>query len=164
MTCIALTAAALAALVPMTLLVRRAACRVRRCGPRARHGGGPFGRSRWLRWVFDRVDATPAQERELRGAVEDLQRDARRAAARGDALRGAIADALRRDVLDADALGPVTQASEAARAELDAALTRGISRVHAALDGTQRERLADLIGRSRGRFGGADPYRGASHG
>src|SRR5262245_53421455 len=42
-------------------------------------GAGRAGRSFWLRGVFSRLDTTPGQEREIRSAIEELQKSAREA-------------------------------------------------------------------------------------
>lgn len=162
MSCIALSVATLAALSLALFARRRWRASRGRCGGRGLGAHRRFGQARWLRWLFAHVDATPAQERELRGALEDLVRDLRRTSSRGAELRRAIVDALRGEVLDEHSFRTLQQASEAFRADVDAALTRSLGRVHGALDASQRERLADVLGRVRGGGGLCGPYRGAT--
>src|SRR6476661_8743965 len=75
-----------AGIIGLVALVKRAFWRRRfgghACGGhgRFRHGGrGGPGRSWWLRALFSRLDTTPGQEREIRAAIEDVQRVAREA-------------------------------------------------------------------------------------
>ncbi|MBX3260651.1 MAG: periplasmic heavy metal sensor [Labilithrix sp.] len=134
-----------------------------------RRGWGGWGRSGglggsfWLRAVFARLDTTPGQEREIRGALEDLQRTARDAR---DGLKGARADlarAVRGESFDRDAAAEAGGRADAAVATAKDAALSALERVHAVLDPHQRERLAALLAEGPGggrRRGG--PYRDAA--
>jgi Spy/CpxP family protein refolding chaperone len=134
------------------------------CGSRSHHrwgrgSRGPGG-SFWLRALFSRLDTTPGQEREIRGAVEDLQNRARDAK---DALKSARADlarAIRGADLDEAALHDASGRADGATAQIKEAMTAALRRIHGVLDDKQRERLADLLANGpsfRTRWGG--PYR-----
>lgn len=140
------------------------------CGPSMRRGafgrwggfGGP-GRSFWLRALFARLDTTPGQEREIRSALEEVQRVGAEATSGIKASREHVARAIVGDSLDEGALGEAFAKVDDASARLRDAVTRALARVHAALDPEQRKRLAEILERGpwRGsRFGG--PYRGAA--
>lgn len=141
----------------------------RRCG-RGWHGGGwrrrhrhgwrgHRGGSHFLGFVFDRLDTTPGQEKEIRGAVEELfeKRDELRREAR--ATRGDVAKLLRTETLDETILGELFARHDERLRDLQKAFADALGRVHQALDPEQRARLADYLAREDERgYGG--PYRG----
>lgn|GEM_PF-945185 len=121
-------------------------------GPWGGRWGGPRrGRRRSARGVFRFLAAylalTDAQRKSLKDIVGDWK------AGLGDAkdiakkARREVGDALRSDVFDATQLA---EASDALERAIDAGRERfmgALSRLHATLDPSQRERLADLIER-----------------
>lgn len=123
---------------------------------------GP-GSSFWLRAVFSKLDTTPGQEREIRSALEDFQREARAAK---DGFRGArekLAEAFGPDELDEAVLVEARASAEDVTAKVKDAFAAALRRIHAVLDPKQRERLAALLAkgpRFGRRWGG--PYRDAS--
>lgn len=143
------------------------------CGHRGRGWGGPPwarrgwsrgpGNSFWLRAVFAKLDTTPGQEREIRSAIEDFQREAHGAK---DGLRGArtkLAEAIGPDELDESKLVEARATAEDVTGKVKDAFAASLRRIHAILDPKQRERLAELLAkgpRFRGGWGG--PYRDAA--
>jgi Spy/CpxP family protein refolding chaperone len=126
------------------------------CG---RHGGGP-GRSFWLRSLFYQLDTTPGQEREIRAAVEDLQRTAWDTRGGLGDVRSELSRAIAGEAFDETAAGEASARADAMTGRMKEALTAALKRVHAVLDPRQRERLAELLAkgpRFRARWG--SPYR-----
>jgi len=109
-----------------------------------------------------KLDTTPGQEREIRSAIEDFQREAYAAK---DGLKGArehLARAMGHDEFDESAVVEARATAEDATGKVKDALASALRRVHAVLDSKQRERLAALLARgprSSGGWGG--PYRDA---
>jgi uncharacterized membrane protein len=107
--------------------------------------GASFGRRFWLRAASERLDATPAQEKVLRSALEEI--DALREKTRADlhAARKDVAEAFRSPVFSEEAVGAATARIEGV---MDEARKTGISifaKVHDALDDHQRRIVADWI-------------------
>lgn len=124
-----------------------------------RWGGGP-GRSFWLRGLFFQLDTTPGQEREIRAAVEDLQRTAYETRGGFGDVRSEMARAISGEAFDDAAAGEASARADAMAARMKEALTTALKRVHAVLDPRQRERLAEILAkgpRFRARWG--NPYR-----
>jgi Spy/CpxP family protein refolding chaperone len=106
---------------------------------------GGFGRRFWLRGVFERLDATPAQEKVMLAALHEL--DTLREKTRSDlkAARKDVAEAFRSPVFNEEAVGAATARIEGV---MDEARKTGISifaKVHDALDDHQRRVVADWI-------------------
>jgi len=142
------------------------------CGHRGYHHGygghGPFGghgpgRSWWLRGLFSRLDTTPGQEKEIRAAIEEVQRVAREAKEGVFGSRESVAKAFAADVFDGSAIDEASAKIDASTARVKEAIRSALERVHSVLDPKQRERLAELLQRGprgfRGGWGG--PYREA---
>lgn len=148
------------------------------CGPRGfgRWGGwrGGFGGHRggiygsfWLRALFARLDTTPGQEREIRGAIEELRERARDAKSSMKESREGLGRAIAGETFDESAFESVSARFDATSEKMKDAFSSALKRIHAILDATQRERLADLVskgmfgrgGRGGGGWGGGGPYR-----
>ena len=141
------------------------------CGPsfggrhhhaRWRRHGGP-GRSFWLRAVFARLDTTPGQEREIRAAIEELETATRSAKDGLKDVREDLARAVRGESFDEVAAGEASVRANIATSAVKEAFEAALKRVHAVLDASQRERLAELIAEGPGfgrRWG--SPYRDAA--
>lgn len=133
------------------------------------HGGG-IGGSFWLRALYERLDTTPGQEREIRAAIEELRERARDAKTGLPETRQNIGKAIAGDTFDESAFEAVSARFDATAEKMKDALSAALKRIHAVLDPKQRERLADIVGRGgfgrwgRGGFGGSDggPYRGGA--
>jgi Spy/CpxP family protein refolding chaperone len=119
-------------------------------------GSGPGG-SFWLRAVFSKLDTTPGQEKEIRAAVEEVQREAREAKDELRASREGVARAVAGETFDEIAIGEASVKLDAATARVKNAMEASLRRIHAVLDARQRERLAELLERGPRPFGG--PYR-----
>jgi Spy/CpxP family protein refolding chaperone len=163
----ALCSVAIAAgVIGVLLLVKRLVLRRRfgygggcgRASWRGHHRGG-VGGSFWLRALFSKLDTTPGQEKEIRSAIEDFQKSARESKESLGASREAVARAVRHETFDEIAIGEATVKVDAATGQVKQALEAALRRVHAVLDGKQRERLAELLEKGVGRFGGWAPYR-----
>lgn len=156
-----------AGIIGLVALVKRAFFH-RRCGHRGhwrgRYGGGGHGpgRSWWLRALFSRLDTTPGQEREIRSAIEEVQRVAREAKQGVIGSREKIAKAVAGDVFDPGAVDDASAQVDAATARVKEAFRASLERVHGILDAKQRERLAELLEKGAGRgsfYGWGGPYR-----
>ena len=132
---------------------------------RGSHGCGG-GRGRHfspLYMLFDALDTTPGQEKEIRQTVDDFvdrARDARRDVWRS---RSELADALRSDQFDRGRIDDLFARHQANVSDLGTRAADALGSIHAVLDDRQRRRLADLVESGPGwrfaRHGG--PYRTA---
>lgn len=147
-----------------------------RGGRHARHGGcdherdrgmgfqergrRPFGRSALLRWVFERLDTTPGQERVIRSAVDDFADRAHQAKRQVQSTRSDFARAFQADLFDAEAMGEAFAKHDDALGDLRKAAVEALAKCHEVLDERQRARLAELLEAGIGRrwYG---PYRSA---
>lgn len=142
------------------------------CGPGA-HGGGleghdhRGGRGRWrggggsfslLRGFLRRIDATPAQEKEIRAALDDLRAATKEAKQNLEASRANLAHAIGGETFDEIAMGEANVSFDRATAQGKEALEAALRRVHAVLDATQRETLGALI--EAGPWGRGAPWGG----
>jgi len=146
----------------------------RRCGRgwhgghrRGRHRGGwrggdwkERGRAHFLGAVFDRLDTTPSQEKEIRGAVEELFERSTDLRREGERSRNDVAALLRTESLDETILGELFARHDERLRDLQKAFADALGRVHQALDPEQRRRLAALIESGPGGPGWGGPYRG----
>jgi uncharacterized membrane protein len=107
---------------------------------RGRRRGG-FG---W-RAIFERLDATPAQEKAIRTAFDDLLRKARAVKDDAKGMRGDLASAFRGESLDAETLGTVASRASGAVDGLRDAVIGALLKVHEVLDEKQRATLADTL-------------------
>lgn len=137
------------------------------CGHHGRHGhsggghwGGRGGGPRaWMRWLFERLDTTPGQEKEIAAAVEELVGKARSLKDEGKTTRDDVAKLLRTESLDETVMGELFGRHDDRLREMQKAFADALGRIHQALEPQQREQLALLIESERGAgFGG--PYRG----
>ena len=110
---------------------------------------GRFG----LNAVFDRIDATPAQEKAIRAAFDELRTKARAVKDDARGMRGDLASALRGESLDAETLGTVASRASGAVDGLRDAAIGAVLKVHEALDEKQRAIVADALESGFGPFG-----------
>ncbi|MCA9646873.1 MAG: periplasmic heavy metal sensor [Polyangiaceae bacterium] len=119
------------------------------------HRGGFGGRFRdmAMRRVFERLETSPGQERELQAAIGEVMDGGRK-------LRGQLADsrkeisaALRAEELDVERLGQLFAQHDDLLSEFRKTGVGALSRTHAALDERQRAQLADWIERGELPFG-----------
>jgi hypothetical protein len=142
--------------------------RVLRGGPRARgpwgwhrrHGGPPWDRegSRYflLRRLFEELDTTPGQEKEIRRAVDEVTEAAEGLKDRLYDTRNDLGKALRGEVFDEALMTELWTRHDEPIDELRKAVVGALGRIHGALDDDQRKRLASWLQRRRP-WGG--PYR-----
>ena len=157
-----------AGILGVVMIVKRLV--FRRCGPGRRFGGGHsggIGGSFWLRALYAKLDTTPGQEREIRTALEELRERARDAKSDLPETRANIAKAVAGETFDDAALEAVSARVDATTEKMKDAFAAALKRIHGVLDGKQRERLADVVGKGvfgrwgRGgwRRGEGGPYR-----
>lgn len=129
---------------------------------RHRHYGGHHdarSRSSWmLRWLFERLDTTPGQEKAIRSAVDELLEELHGVKRTVQDSRADVARAMRGDEFNAEILGEVFARHDGAIDGLRKAGVGALAKVHDVLDPEQRSKLADLLESMRGR-GSGGPYR-----
>ncbi len=121
------------------------------------HRGGP--RAFFLRALFERLDASPGQERVILAAMEELRAAAEAHRGEIEASRRDLAKAIRSPGFDEAHLGELFARHDVAIEGMRKAFVGAMAKVHEALDERQRAVLADLVeagplGFARG-FGGA---------
>lgn len=109
--------------------------------------------------VFQRLDASPAQERAIVAEVDKLRERVREAKFGLRDARGDLAAALRNPTLDDAALGAMLGKVDGASANVRAAVLEALRNIHGVLDDGQRAELAELLEHAGG-FGGFGPRRG----
>ncbi len=128
------------------------------------HGGGHWrGRHGWRQggdWrrfalysLFERLDATPGQEKVIAGAFDEMRGKLRKMREEWSTSRGQMADAMRGETLDAEQAQQVFSPYASHFDELRATAAEAMQKIHDALDDRQRRALADLIENGWG-FGG----------
>jgi Spy/CpxP family protein refolding chaperone len=161
-----------ACLIGLVKVLRRGryACGAHGMGPRpfggrgfGGWGGHRGGRQFFLSFLFDRLETTPAQEKVIVGALEELREAAW--AQRGEMrkTRVDVAAAVRSPSFDETRMGELFARHDTAIEAMRRASVGAIGKVHAVLEDRQRERLADLIeaGPAAIRWGGyRDAWRG----
>ena len=128
--------------------------------------GGRHHRRRHGRWrrhllgrLFERLDTSPAQEKEIGAALEEVFETARGMKEEVRATRSEVATSLRGDGFDAEQLGALFSRQDDQLRELQKAFAGGLGRVHAALEPGQREILARWLERRGFGPGFGGPYR-----
>lgn len=116
-----------------------------------RGGGWGVGRRVALRRVFERLDATPGQEKVIREAVDDLVNAARAAGKDARGWREDLAAAVRKDYFDETLLGELFAKQDGTIETLRKEIVGSLGRVHSVLDDRQRDRLGDVLEQGWGR-------------
>lgn len=120
--------------------------------------GPAFGvRGQALRWLFRRLDTTPGQEKVIAQAFDEVRAELGNAKSEWKATKADVARSISGDVFDANALDSVFTRHDDALVKVRAVLKTNLERVHEALTSQQREELASLLGKFKGR--GFGPYR-----
>lgn len=118
-------------------------------------GGGPGrepGRARrMLRWVYERLGTSPAQETVLADAAEAVAGAAESFRGELQQSRADLARALRAETFDVSAFKATFSRHDERIQVLREVLTSQGARVHEVLDARQRAALADFIERTSGR-------------
>ena len=127
-------------------------------------GGAGFGRGpHWLRdggfrggwmarFLADRLEATPAQEKVIRDAADEFRETATKLKGEGKKTRADVAGAFRKSHFDEVLFGELFARHDTAITELRKAFVGMGARIHDALDDKQRARLADIIESGPGAF------------
>ena len=120
-------------------------------------GGKSWGRRGMLRMLFERLDTTPGQEKEIAAAVDEFVGKARDLRGESRTTRDDVAKLLRTESLDENVMGELFGRHDEKLRDMQKHFADALGRIHQALDPEQRDRLAELIetGRANG-FGG--PY------
>lgn len=127
--------------------------------------GGPFGhrggpRAFFLRRLFERLDATPGQEKVIFAALEELHAAALQQRGELSKSHADLAKALRSPGFDEALLGELFSRHDTVIEALRRAFVGALAKVHEALDERQRSVLAELV--EAGPFGGGwvgGPFR-----
>jgi len=128
------------------------------------YGHGPWGRRRWggwrhegwegsghaggrgpLRWLFQRMDTSPGQEKVIAEAADALRGTMRGWHDDAERMRSDVARSIRGETFDPTALEEAFARAEARLATIRETLRGQAARVHEALDPRQRAELADLL-------------------
>jgi Spy/CpxP family protein refolding chaperone len=112
------------------------------------HHHGRGGRWSWrgrMRWLFERLDTSPGQEKVFVKAADDLTEAFEKMRDELRNTRAAIAQSLRGEHFDAGSLRELHEKHDALIAQLRETLRGAMAQVHESLDPRQRRELADLI-------------------
>jgi hypothetical protein len=110
-----------------------------------RSGRWGFGRRAVMRWLFEKLDTTPGQERVIRDAVENFIDQAMGARREVESSRADVARAMRGESFDAESMGEAFGKHDNAMSDVRKAAVESLAKVHEVLDDRQRARLAELI-------------------
>jgi uncharacterized membrane protein len=117
----------------------------------------------FLRFLFQRLETTPGQEKVIQQAIDEVREAARNARGEWKASRDDVARAVGGELFDETVMGNTFARQDESIANVRKAVTGALAKVHEALDERQRKILADLIGEGpaafRGPFGRGAPYR-----
>jgi len=135
-----------------------------RRGRRGRGRGWRRGPWRKLDFLFERLDTSPGQEKEIRAAIRELVDEAYGMKGELREAQTATSQAFGVDHFDQTPLDNLFSAQDEKIGRLRDALKRAMERIHEALDEEQRAELASWLHRwsGRGFDGGAvfsGPYR-----
>jgi hypothetical protein len=123
--------------------------------------GEGFGKRYFLRWLFERLDTTPGQEKVILEAFDEIREAMKKAKGEWRASFSDFAKAIRGAEFDHGAVGEAFVRHDGVFEQARMAVITALQKVHEALDEKQRASLADLIeaapGRFKGRFGGHPP-------
>ncbi len=114
------------------------------------YGGGRFGGGRGfgpLGFIVSRLEATPDQERVIRGELEQLFDQARGFRREMRLSKDDVAKAMRADSLDEEVMGESFARQDEQLEELRKAFVGALARIHDVLDERQRRRLAEMLER-----------------
>src|SRR5512133_2941356 len=100
----AISAACIAGLVAIGIHHHRHGCSSD-CGCGNGHGHHGFGRRGMMWWVFKKLDTSPAQEKVIRSALDELREKGRDSMRSVKDTRQGVASAIRGETLDDGSLG-----------------------------------------------------------
>lgn len=107
-----------------------------------------------LRWLFERLDTTPGQEKVIARSFDVLSEAAGELRSTFARSRAQLASAVRGEELSHAALAEAWVGQDAALEKARTTLTTELDQVHEALDARQREILARLLEEGPGAFRG----------
>ncbi len=108
-------------------------------------GGGGFGPRMALRALFQRLDATPGQEKVIAQAFDEVREAAQKAKSEFKASRGDVAKAMRGETFDPVVMGDLFGRHDSILEDVRKAAVGAFSKVHDVLDERQRGILGDII-------------------
>jgi Spy/CpxP family protein refolding chaperone len=109
-------------------------------------GGPPWGRRRgFLYSILARLDATPAQEKTILGALDELKGTARELRGTVRETRGDVARTVSGPTFDESALDDVEKRFDDAAQRLRRAAGTALGKIHGVLDDRQRKVLGEMI-------------------
>jgi len=129
-------------------------------GPFRTHGRagfrpGGFGMTHFvLRRLYEALDTTPGQEKVIAAAMEELREAAAKHRGEARKSREDVAKAMRAPSFDETVMGELFARHDAALEEMRKAVVSAMAKVHEALEPEQRAKLADLVERTPGFWGG----------
>lgn len=112
------------------------------------HGGG--WRRHALYSLFERIDASPGQEKVITAAMDELRGKLKEIRLRWDEVRRRAASTFREDVLTEEQTTEIFSPFASHFDELRDATSEAMRKIHEALDPRQRAILADLMERGWG--------------
>jgi hypothetical protein len=120
-------------------------------------GGGPFGSGRRggvMRWLFERLETTPGQERAIVEAVARLRTEQLAMREEFSLTRADLARAVEGALVDETALEETFARHDRLLAQVRIGWVEALKTACEALDPRQRKEMANMLAR-RGLFGGA---------
>lgn len=110
------------------------------------YGSGGRGRRRWLmRWLFEKLDTTPGQEKVIMGALEELRDNRAVLREELDQTRSDIARVVRGGLVDDAALEEAFARHDRLLARLRVSFVEAARKATEALDERQRKALGDMV-------------------
>jgi Spy/CpxP family protein refolding chaperone len=119
-----------------------------RHGGRWGHHGHRHGRRGWrgrMRWVFERLETSPGQEKVFVEAAEALSEAFAKLRDEMGPTRAAMARTLRGEHFDSSSLKELHARHDALLEEVRHSLQTSLSKLHESLDPQQRRELADML-------------------
>ena len=110
-----------------------------------RRAGRGFRRRFLERAVFERLDATPGQERVIAEAIDSVEHSLRELKQELGRSRHELARELRNDSFDERAFDELFARQDGSLGAVRKQATAALAKVHEALDRAQRARLAELL-------------------
>jgi Spy/CpxP family protein refolding chaperone len=128
------------------------------------HQGGWRDRGGWgkrghffLRGIFEHLETTPGQEKEIKAVIDEVMEAASRLKTDLHGTRGDVGKAFRGDDFNEELMATLLTRHDERIDELRKTIVGGLARIHAALDPDQRKVLARFIENGPRWAGG--PYR-----
>lgn len=116
-----------------------------------------------LRGAFRRLDASPAQEKAIREAVQDTREALREFRQETQDSKAEVASALREESFDEARINQWVAGRKAAFDELTPRVLASLRSIHETLDAEQRSKVAQLIERGGFRHHRAHAHRARFH-